>query len=162
MSTETIVVDSAFVQVIDVGLYDENAKGYKISADGRVFSDKIGGKYRQIGNRNSDGERQFTIRYPFRYGRGSVKTTIKVDSVLSALRSEFSVPRGTKPTVPSGRWFVALIENGIPKFSSSPVGHEDEASAKMEASRLAREHNGKKFGVFHMVTSCVASKEIWE
>ena len=160
MSIETIMVDGVSIQVIDVGLYDENAKGYKISADGRVFSNKIGGKYRQIGDRNSDGERQFTIRYAF---VGCIsRTTIKVKNVLSALRSEFLVPRGTKPTVPGGRWFVALIENGIPKFSSSPVGHKDEASAKMEASRLAREHSGKKFGVFHMVTSCVASKEIWE
>ena len=162
MSIETIMVDGVSIQVIDVGLYDENAKGYKISADGRVFSDKIGGKYRQIGSRDSAGERQFSISRPFRYGCGSVKTTIKVKNVLSALRYVFLIPRGTKPTIPGGRWFVALVENGIPKFSSSPVGHEDEASAKMEASRLAREHNGKKFGVFHMVTSCVVSKEIWE
>ncbi len=157
MSIETIMVGDVSVQVIDVGQFDEDAKGYKISADGRVFSNKIGGKYRQIGHRNSAGERQFKA-----FVGGFSRTTIKVNSVLSALRSEFSVPRGTKPTVPGGRWFVALIENGIPKFSSSPVGHKDEASAKMEASRLAREHNGKKFGVFHMVTSCVASKEIWE
>ena len=157
MSIETIMVDGVSIQVIDVGQYDENAKGYKISADGRVFSNKIGGKYRQIGSRNSAGERQFSVRYP----RGA-QTCIKVQNVLSALRSEFLVPRVTKPSVPGGRWFVSLIENGIPKFSSSPVGHTDEASAKMEASRLAREHNGKKFGVFHMVTSCVASKEIWE
>lgn len=157
MSIETIMVGDASVQVIDVGQFDEDAKGYKISADGRVFSNKIGGKYRQIGHRNSVGERQFTA-----YTGGFSQTTIKVNSVLSALRSEFLVPLGTKPTVPGGRWFVALIENGIPKFSSSPVGHKDEASAKMEASRLAREHNGKKFGVFHMVTSCVVSKEIWE
>lgn len=157
MSIETIMVDSAFVQVIDVGQYDSYAKGYKISADGRVFSNKIGGKYRQIGNRNAADERQFSVRYP-----GGVQTNIKVKNVLSALRYEFLVPRGTKPTVHGSRWFVALIENGIPKFSSSPVGHKDEASAKMEASRLAREHSGKKFGVFHLVTSCVASKEIWE
>lgn len=157
MSIETIMVGDASVQVIDVGQFDEDAKGYKISADGRVFSNKIGGKYRQIGHRNSVGERQFTA-----YTGGFSQTTIKVNSVLSALRSEFLVPLGTKPTVPGGRWFVALIENGIPKFSSSPVGHKDEASAKREASRLAREHNGKKFGVFHMVTSCVVSKEIWE
>lgn len=157
MSIETIMVDGVSIQVIDVGQYDVYAKGYKISADGRVFSNKIGGKYRQIGNRNASGERQFTVRYP-----GVGQTTIKVKNVLSALRSEFLAPRGTKPTVPGGRWFVALIENGIPKFSSSPVGHKDEASAKKEASRLAREHSGKKFGVFHMVTSCVASKEIWE
>lgn len=157
MSIETIMVGDVSVQVIDVGQFDEDAKGYKISADGRVFSNKIGGKYRQIGHRNSVGERQFTA-----YTGGFSQTTIKVNSVLSALRSEFLVPLGTKPTVPGGRWFVALIENGIPKFSSSPVGHKDEASAKMEASRLAREHNGKKFGVFHMVTSCVVSKEIWE
>ena len=160
MSIETIMVGEVFVQVIDVGQYDENAKGYKISADGRVFSNKIGGKYRQIGNRNASGERQFTVRLPRAGGFG--QSTIKVKHVLSALRSEFLVPRGTKPAAPGGRWFVALIETGIPKFSSSPVGHKDEASAKMEASRLAREHNGKKFGVFHMVTSCVASKEIWE
>ena len=157
MSIETIMVDCVSIQVIDVGQYDENAKGYKISVDGRVFSNKIGGKYRQIGHRNSAGERQFTA-----FVGGFGQTTIKVNSVLSALCSEFLVPLGTKPTVPGGRWFVALIENGIPKFSSSPVGHKDEASAKMEASRLAREHNGKKFGVFHMVTSCVVSKEIWE
>lgn len=157
MSIETIMVGDVSVQVIDVGQFDEDAKGYKISADGRVFSNKIGGKYRQIGHRNSAGERQFTA-----FVGGFSQTTIKVNSVLSALRSEFLIPRGTKPTVPVGRWFVALIENGIPKFSSSPVGHKDEASAKTEASRLAREHNGKKFGVFHMVTSCVVSKEIWE
>lgn len=157
MSIETIMVGDVSVQVIDVGQFDEDAKGYKISADGRVFSNKIGGKYRQIGHRNSAGERQFTA-----FGGGFSQRTIKVHYVLSALRSEFLVPLGTKPTVPGGRWFVALIENGIPKFSSSPVGHKDEASAKMEASRLAREHNGKKFGVFHMVTSCVVSKEIWE
>ena len=157
MSIETIMVDGVSVQVVDVGQYDENAKGYKISADGRVFSNKIGGKYRQIGSRNGAGKRQFSVRYP----RGA-QTNIKVDSVLSALRYVFLIPRGTKPTVPGGRWFVALIENGIPKFSSSPVGHKDEASAKMEASRLAREHNGEKFGVFHMVTSCVASTEIWD
>lgn len=160
MSIEIINVDSAFVQVIDVGQYNVNAKGYKISADGRVFSNKIGGRYRQIGNRNAAGERQFTISRPF--VGGFSQTTIKVNSVLSALRSEFLVSSRVNPAVPGGRWFVALIENGIPKFSSSPVGHKDEASAKMEASRLAREHNGKKFGVFHMVTSCVVSKEIWE
>ena len=160
MSIETIMVDGVSVQVIDVGRYNENARGYKISVDGRVFSNKIGGKYHQIGSRNSAGERQFTISRPF--VGGFSQTTIKVENVLSALCYVFLIPRGTKPTVPGGRWFVSLIENGIPKFSSSPVGHKDEASAKMEASRLAREHNGKKFGVFHMVTSCVASKEIWE
>ena len=87
-----------------------------------------------------------------------------IDAFLAGESVEVELLTGiwTKPTVPGGRWFVALIETGIPKFSSSPVGHKDEASAKMEASRLAREHNGKKFGVFHMVTSCVASKEIWE
>ena len=160
MSIETIMVDGVSVQVIDVGQYDVYAKDYKISADGRVFSNKIGGRYRQIGNRNAAGERQFTISYPF--VDGFSQTTIKVKNVLHAMRSNFLVPRVAKPAVPGGRWFVALIENGIPKFSSSPVGHKDEASAKMEASRLAREHSGKKFGVFHMVTSCVASKEIWE
>ena len=160
MSIETIMVGDVSVQVIDVGQFDEDAKGYKISADGRVFSNKIGGKYRQIGHRNSAGERQFTISRQL--DGGFSQTTIKVNSVLSALCSEFLVPLGAKSTVPGGRWFVALIENGIPKFSSSPVGHKDEASAKTEASRLAREHNGKKFGVFHMVTSCVVSKEIWE
>ena len=160
MSIETIMVDGVSIQVIDVGQYDENAKGYKITADGRVFSNKIDGRYRVIGSRNGAGERKFTVSRSF--VDGFSQTTIKVKHVLSALRSEFLIPRGTKPTVPGGRWFVALIENGIPKFSSSPVGHKDEASAKMEASRLAREHNGKKFGVFHMVTSCVASKEIWE
>ena len=158
MSIETIKVDGVSIQVIDVGQYVEIAKGYKISADGRVFSNKIAGKYRQIGSRNYAGGRQFTVRY----AGGSGQTTIKVRHVLSALRYVFLVPRGTKPAAPGGRWFVALIETGIPKFSSSPIGHKDEASAKMEASRLAREHNGEKFGVFHMVTSCVASKEIWE
>ena len=157
MSIETIMVDGVFIRVVDVGQYDTNAKGYKITADGRVFSNKIGGRYRQIGNRNAAGERQFVVRC-----LGGGQTTIKVNSVLSALRSEFLVSSRVNPAVPGGRWFVALIENGIPKFSSSPVGHKDEASAKMEASRLAREHNGKKFGVFHMVTSCVVSKEIWE
>ena len=156
MSTETIIVDSALVQVVDVGQYDSNAKGYKISSDGRVFSNKIGGRYRQIGNRNAAGERQFAVR------RLGGQTTIKVKNVLSALRSEFESSNKKSPASSGGRWFVALVENGIPKFSSSPVGHKDEASAKMEASRLAREHNGEKFGVFYMVTSCVASKEIWE
>ena len=156
MSTENIIVDSALVQVVDVGQYDSNAKGYKISSDGRVFSNKIGGRYRQIGNRNAAGERQFAVR------RLGGQTTIKVKNVLSDLRSEFESSNKKSPASSGGRWFVALVENGIPKFSSSPVGHKDEASAKMEASRLAREHNGKKFGVFHMVTSCVASKEIWE
>ena len=160
MSIETIMVDGVSVQVIDVGQYDENAKGYKISADGRVFSNKIGGKYRQIGNRNASGERQFTVRLPRAGGFG--QTIIKVKNVLSALHSEFESSNKKSPVFSGGRWFVALVENGIPRFSSSPVGHKDEASAKMEASRLARVHNGKKFGVFHMVTSCVASTEIWE
>lgn len=157
MSIENIMVDGVSIRVIDVGQYDVNAKGYKISADGRVFSNKIGGKYRQIGSRNSSGELQFSVRYP-----GGGHMSLKVKNVLHAMRSNFLVPRVAKPAVPGGRWFVALIENGIPKFSSFPVGHEDEDSAKNEASRLAREHNGNKFGVFHMVTSCVMSKEIWE
>lgn len=159
MSTETIIVDSALVQVVDVGQYDSNAKGYKISSDGRVFSNKIGGRYRQIGNRNAAGERQFAVRC-----LGGSQTTIKVKNVLSALRSEFVSSNQKSPVLllSGGRWFVALVENGIPKFSSSPVGHQDETYAKAEAARLAREHSGKKFGVFHMVTSCVASKEIWE
>ena len=156
MSTENIIVDSALVQVVDVGQYDSNAKGYKISSDGRVFSNKIGGRYRQIGNRNAAGERQFAVR------RLGGQTTIKVKNVLSALRSEFVSSNKKSPVLSGGRWFVALVENGIPKFSSSPVGHQDETYAKAEAARLAREHSGKKFGVFHMVTSCVASKEIWE
>lgn len=156
MSIENIIVDSALVQVVDVGQYDSNAKGYKISSDGRVFSNKIGGRYRQIGNRNAAGERQFAVR------RLGGQTTIKVKNVLSALRSEFVSSNKKSPVLSGGRWFVALVENGIPKFSSSPVGHQDETYAKAEAARLAREHSGKKFGVFHMVTSCVASKEIWE
>ena len=160
MSIETIMVDGVTVRVIDVGQYDVCANGYKISADGRVFSYKIGGGYREIGTRNAAGERQFTISYPF--VGGISRTIIKVKSVLRALSYEFDASNEKSPVFPGGRWFVALVENGIPKFSSSPVGHKDEASAKMEASRLAREHSGKKFGVFHMVTSCVASKEIWE
>ena len=158
MSTETIMVDGVSIQVIDVGQYDENAKGYKITSDGRVFSNKFGGRYRQIDSRNAAGERQFTISYSL----VSTQRIIKVKNVLSALHSEFESSNKKSPVFSGGRWFVALVENGIPRFSSSPVGHKDEASAKMEASRLARVHNGKKFGVFHMVTSCVASTEIWE
>ena len=160
MSIETIVVDGVSIQVIDVGRYDVYAKGYKISADGRVFSNKIGGGYREIGTRNAAGERQFTASYPL--VGGFSQTIIKVKNVLSALHSEFESSNKKSPVFSGGRWFVALVENGIPRFSSSPVGHKDEASAKMEASRLAREHIGMKFGVFHMVTSCVVSKEIWE
>lgn len=158
MTVETIMVSGVHIRVIDIGQYDTNAKGYKITSDGRVFSNKIGGRYRQIGNRNAAGEPQFSVRR----ANSTVQTVIKVNSVLSALRDEFLTSSRAKPTVPGGRWFVALIEDGIPKFSSSPVDHQAEIHAKAEAARLAREHTGKKFGVFHMVTSCVAAKEIWE
>lgn len=158
MSIETIMVHGVPEQVIDVGQYDVYAKGYKISADGRVFSNKIGGRYRRIGTQNAAGERQFTIRYPGSYSH----TTIKVKNVLSALGSEFDSSKQKSPAFSGGRWFVALVENGIPKFSSTPVGHHDGTYAKTEAARLARAHPGEKFGVFHMVTSCVVSKEIWE
>ena len=160
MSIETIMVDGVSIQVIDVGRYNMDAMGYKITSDGRVFSNKFVGGYRQIDSRNAAGERQFTISCPLVGGLRA--PIIKVKNVLSDLHSEFESSNKKSPVFSGGRWFVALVENGIPRFSSSPVGHKDEASAKMEASRLARVHNGKKFGVFHMVTSCVASTEIWE
>lgn len=87
MSIETIMVDGVSVQVIDVGQYYEGAKGYKITADGQVFSNNNGGRYREISSRNGAGERQFTVSRPFL--GGFIQTTIKVKTVLSALRSAF-------------------------------------------------------------------------
>lgn len=158
MTVETIMVSGVHIRVIDIGQYDTNAKGYKITSDGRVFSNKIGGRYRQIGNRNAAGEPQFSVRR----ANSTVQTVIKVNSVLSALRDEFLTSSRAKPTVPGGRWFVALIEDGIPKFSETPVEHASESVAKIEASRLARNFPGTKFGVFRLVTACTCAVETWE
>lgn len=46
------------------------------------------------------------------------------------------------------QWYVALIEDGVPKFSTSPVAHLTPAGARAEADRLAAAHPGQAFGIF--------------
>lgn len=45
-------------------------------------------------------------------------------------------------------YFVALVENGVPKFSKSPVKHPTATEAGNEARRLAAKHQGKTFQIF--------------
>lgn len=47
---------------------------------------------------------------------------------------------------------VALIENGQPKPSARPHVHASRGAAEDEASRLARKHKGKTFGVYELVS----------
>ena len=65
-------------------------------------------------------------------------------------------------TKSSERWYVAMISDGIPKFSETPVEHASESVANIEASRLARNFPGTKYGVFRLVTACTCAVETWE
>lgn len=48
---------------------------------------------------------------------------------------------------------VALIENGLPKPSSTPHVHASTGAAEKEAKRLAAKYKGKQFGVFTLTTT---------
>lgn len=54
--------------------------------------------------------------------------------------------------------FIALVEDGIPKFSESPVPHATRKSAADELERLARAHPGKQFAIFVMNSTLVSTK----
>ena len=57
-------------------------------------------------------------------------------------------PADTTPTA-----IVALIENGLPKPSSTPHVHASTGAAEKEAKRLAAKYKGKQFGVFTLNTT---------
>lgn len=59
---------------------------------------------------------------------------------------------------PSTLSIVALIEDGQPKPATKPKVHADQASATAEASRLALEHPGQRFGVFVLADSKIAER----
>jgi len=48
---------------------------------------------------------------------------------------------------------VALIENGLPKPSSTPHVHSSTGAAEKEAKRLAAKYKGQQFGVFTLTTT---------
>lgn len=52
-----------------------------------------------------------------------------------------------KPSAASGS-FVALVEDGIPKFAKNPVRHATNEAALKEANRLAAKYPGQLFQVF--------------
>lgn len=54
----------------------------------------------------------------------------------------------SKTPAPAFGFFVALVTDGIPKFSESPVRHPTKLAAKAEAERLAGKYPGKLFQVF--------------
>lgn len=54
----------------------------------------------------------------------------------------------TKTVAGPARWYVALIEDGVPKFSDRPAEHLTPDAARKEANRLAALHPGKAFSVF--------------
>lgn len=56
------------------------------------------------------------------------------------------------PTTPTTA-IVALIENGLPKPSSTPHVHASTGAAEKEAERLAAKYKGKQFGVFTLATT---------
>jgi hypothetical protein len=63
-------------------------------------------------------------------------------------KSRFVLVTTTQPTA-----IVALIEDGQPKPASRPYVHATEASARVEASRLASVHKGQQFGVYVLTTT---------
>jgi hypothetical protein len=46
------------------------------------------------------------------------------------------------------KYYVALVEGGVPKFSDSPVAHNTRREARIEAERLAALHPGQAFDTF--------------
>lgn len=67
------------------------------------------------------------------------------DGRLVIKAGTFTCSSPTKPAI------VCLIENGQPRPSDEPHVHADRASAAAEASRLAKKHTGKRFGVYELV-----------
>lgn len=53
--------------------------------------------------------------------------------------------------------FVALVEHGIPKFSSEPVPHATRKAAIDEVERLAKAHPGQQFAAFRMDSMLVST-----
>lgn len=58
-----------------------------------------------------------------------------------------------KPATPTAISIVALIENGLPKPSSTPHVHTSAGAAEKEAKRLAAKYKGQQFGVFTLTTT---------
>lgn len=56
------------------------------------------------------------------------------------------------------RIFIALVEDGVPKFSDNPVPHATRKAAEAEIDRLAKAHPGKKFAIFRMDSTLVSTK----
>lgn len=63
------------------------------------------------------------------------------------------------PTVIS---IVALIENGLPKPSSTPHVHTSTGAAEKEAKHLAAKYKGKQFGVFTLTTTHEEAAPVYE
>lgn len=57
-------------------------------------------------------------------------------------------PTLTAPTLAAVSYYVALVENGVPKFSENPKAHASNGLAMAEAQRLANLHPGKLFKVY--------------
>jgi hypothetical protein len=60
-----------------------------------------------------------------------------------------------------GQFVIAVIENGIPKFSSNPKVHTTKDSAIAEVQRLATENPNKHFGYFECKGVARAAALTW-
>lgn len=64
------------------------------------------------------------------------------------------------PALSPSKFYVALEDNGVPKFSPNPKPHATRDAALMEAERLAKAHPGLTFGVYERNLSSVNERRI--
>lgn len=60
------------------------------------------------------------------------------------------------------QYVVAVIEDGIPKFSQTPRLHETEQDAVNEVLRLTRHMPGKQVAYFRCIRIAHAMQVVWE
>ena len=60
------------------------------------------------------------------------------------------------------QYVVAVIEDGIPKFSKTPRLHETEQNAINEVVRLANSMPGKKVAFFKCTGVAQTTQIVWE
>jgi hypothetical protein len=143
-------------ELFAIASYDSKFVDYYLDVQGNLWSVKTG-KPKMI-KTHRFGLNGYTVHIENMIR--DIRKTLLWQNYLDQISTK--VQKGA-PSVPVKRncFVIAVIEDGVAKFSSSPKVHETDEAATEEVQRLVNANPGKSFAYFKCMGVAVANGVTW-